>query len=109
MPCFLDAKKERADRFSAGHFQKSEKASQKSGPEVFTLIKSVTSEFCIVTMIDRDEDLMVAPLPPKFWLLKSEPDEFSIDDLAQSAHGTGFWDVSFHGPCLFNFRVQILA
>jgi hypothetical protein len=30
----------------------------------------------------------------KFWLVKSEPDEFSIDDLAASPNSTGFWDVS---------------
>ena len=26
--------------------------------------------------------------------MKSEPDEFSIDDLARSPNSTGFWDVS---------------
>ena len=32
---------------------------------------------------------------PRFWLLKSEPDEFSIEDLACSPNSTGFWDVGF--------------
>mmetsp|Transcript_80179 Transcript_80179/g.214752 ORF Transcript_80179/g.214752 Transcript_80179/m.214752 type:complete len:83 (+) Transcript_80179:301-549(+) len=28
----------------------------------------------------------------KFWLLKSEPDEYSIDDLASQPDKIGFWD-----------------
>jgi len=37
-------------------------------------------------------DSISASLPPKFWLLKSEPEEYSVDDLAQSNDSTGFWD-----------------
>jgi hypothetical protein len=44
---------------------------------------------------DRDSDDSVsASQAPKFWLMKSEPDEYSIDDLEQSPNSTGFWDVS---------------
>jgi predicted RNA-binding protein with PUA-like domain len=32
------------------------------------------------------------PVAPKFWLVKSEPESFSIDDLARSPGQTTFWD-----------------
>lgn len=31
-------------------------------------------------------------VPPKYWLLKTEPDSFSIDDLARSPKKTTCWD-----------------
>jgi hypothetical protein len=46
-------------------------------------------------MIGRGEAIPVESIS-NFWLLKSEPDEFSIDDLAKSPDSTGFWDVSRH-------------
>lgn len=31
-------------------------------------------------------------MPQRFWLVKSEPDSFSIDDLARAPRRTTFWD-----------------
>lgn len=31
-------------------------------------------------------------MPRKYWLMKSEPDEFSIDDLISRENGTTFWE-----------------
>ncbi len=76
-------------------------------------IKSRINDFILIRVIDRADDSVSASLPPKFWLLKSEPDEYSIDDLAQSTDSTGFWDVSttkiLCNLLIFNLRAHILS
>ncbi len=66
-------------------------------PKIRRKKQSRTDESSPSRVIGKDEDLQdsaIASPTPNFWLLKSEPDEYSIDDLAQSPNSSGFWDVS---------------